>query len=154
MLRLAADGGSVSEVWKRKGRSERNTDALHSIMPTPWFDGDLIFGIDSYGELRGLDAASGDRLWMTYDATGGKSDRWANAFLVKHEDRFFIPNEKGDLIIAKLDREGYHEISQAHLIEPTGSAQQRKIVWSHPAFANKSIYLRNDEEIVSASLAK
>ncbi|QDT53094.1 outer membrane biogenesis protein BamB [Caulifigura coniformis] len=154
MLQLSADGGSVSEIWKRKGRSERNTDALHSIMPTPWFDGGLIFGIDSYGELRCLDAANGDRLWMTYDATGGKSDRWANAFLVKHDDRFFIPNEKGDLIVARLDRDGYHELSRAHLIEPTGSAQQRKIVWSHPAFANRSIYLRNDEEIVSASLAK
>ncbi|HVJ85583.1 MAG TPA: PQQ-binding-like beta-propeller repeat protein [Caulifigura sp.] len=154
MLKMSADGGSVSEVWSRKGRSERNTDAIHSIMPTPWFDGKLIFGIDSYGELRGLDAANGDRLWTTYDATGGKSDRWANAFLVQQEDRFFIPNEKGDLIIAKLDRDGYHEVSRAHLIEPTGSAQQRKVVWSHPAFANRNIYLRNDEEIVSASLAQ
>jgi len=154
MLKLSEDGGAVSEIWKRKGRSERNTDALHSIMPTPWFDGDLIFGIDSYGELRCLDAANGDRLWSTYEATGGKSERWANAFLIRHDDRFFIPNEKGDLIIARLDKAGYHEISRAHLIEPTGSAQQRSIVWSHPAFANKSIYLRNDAEIVSASLAK
>jgi outer membrane protein assembly factor BamB len=141
MLQLSADGSSVTEVWKRKGRSERNTD-------------ELIFGIDSYGELRGLDANTGDRLWMTYDATGGKSDRWANAFLVRQGDRFFIPNEKGNLIIARLDREGYHEISRTHLIEPTGSAQQRNVVWSHPAFANRNIYLRNDEEIVSASLAK
>ncbi|OAI53966.1 pyrrolo-quinoline quinone [Planctomyces sp. SCGC AG-212-M04] len=154
MLKLSDDGGSVSEVWKRKGKSERSTDALHSIMPTPWFDGELIFGIDSYGELRCLDAKTGDRLWTTFDATGGKSDRWANAFLIRQDDRFFIPNEKGDLIIAKLDKSGYHEVSRAHLIEPTGSAQQRKVVWSHPAFANKSVYLRNDEEIVSASLAK
>jgi outer membrane protein assembly factor BamB len=154
MLKLSADGSSVSEVWNRKGKSEKNTDALHSIMPTPWFDGELIFGIDSYGELRGLDAATGDRLWMTYEATGGQKERWANAFLVRHDDRFFIPNEKGDLIVAKLDKAGYHEVSRAHLIEPTGSAQQRKVVWSHPAFANKAIYLRNDEEIVSASLAK
>jgi outer membrane protein assembly factor BamB len=154
MLKLSSDGGGVTDVWKRKGKSERNTDALHSIMPTPWFDGELIFGIDSYGELRGLDARNGDRLWKTYEATSGKSERWANAFLVRQADRFFIPNEKGDLIIARLDREGYHELSRTHLIEPTGSAQQRKVVWSHPAFANKSIVLRNDAEIVSASLAK
>lgn len=154
MLKLSENGSEVSEVWVRKGRSEKNTDAIHSIMPTPWFDGDLIFGIDSYGELRGLDAKNGDRIWTTYEATGGKSERWANAFLVKQGDRFFIPNEKGDLIIAKLDRAGYHEISRTHLLEPTGSAQQRKVVWSHPAFANRNIYLRNDEEIVSASLAK
>lgn len=154
MLKLSSDGSSVSEVWKRKGKSEKNTDALHSIMPTPWFDGELIFGVDSYGEVRGLDARTGDRLWMTYEATGGISDRWANAFLIRQGDRFFIPNEKGDLIIAQLSREGYHELSRTHLIEPTGAAQQRKVVWSHPAFANKSIILRNDAEIVSASLAK
>jgi len=154
MLRFHATGTAVETVWKRKGRSERNTDALHSIMPTPWFENGLIFGIDSYGELRCLDAKNGDRLWQSYEPTAGKSERWANAFLVKHEDRFFLANEKGDLIVAKLDRDGYHELSRAHLIEPTGSAQQRKVVWSHPAFANRSVYLRNDEEIVSASLAK
>ncbi len=154
LLKLSEDGGNVTEIWKRKGKSERNTDGLHSIMPTPWFDGDLVFGVCSYGELRGLDARTGDRLWMTYEATGGKSQRWANAFLIRHDDRFFLANEQGDLIIARLDREGYHELSRTHLIEPTGSAQQRKVVWSHPAFANKSIFLRNDEEIVSASLAK
>ena len=27
-------------------------------------------------------------------------------------------------------------------------------VWTHPAFANKSVYARNDKEIVCASLAK
>jgi len=154
LLKLSSDGGSVSEVWTRKGKSEKNTDALHSIMTTPWFDGELVFGVDSYGELRGLEARTGTRLWETYAATGGKSDRWANAFLVRQGDRFFIPNEQGDLIIAQLTREGYHELSRTHLIEPTGGAQQRKVVWSHPAFANKSIVLRNDAEIVSASLAK
>jgi hypothetical protein len=84
----------------------------------------------------------------------GVSGRWANAFLVKHQDRFFIPNETGELIIAKLSPKGYEEISRAKLIDPTGKAQGRPIVWSHPAFANRSIYLRNDEEIRCFSLAK
>jgi outer membrane protein assembly factor BamB len=154
MLKLGQTPTEVSEVWKRKGRSERNTDALHCIISTPWFEDGLIFGVDSYGELRCLDASNGDRLWSTYEATGGKSERWANAFLIKHKDRFFIANEQGDLIVAKLDRAGYHEISRAHLIEPTGSAQQRKVVWSHPAFANRSIYLRNDQELRCFSLAQ
>ena len=29
----------------------------------------------------------------------------------------------------------------------------RKVVWSHPAFANRSVYVRNDHEIVCVSLA-
>ena len=40
-----------------------------------------------------------------------------------------------------------------HILEPTGSAAGRTIVWSHPAFANKSMYVRNDKEIVCVSLA-
>ena len=40
---------------------------------------------------------------MTFQATtGGEPVRWANAFMVKNGDRFFLFNEKGDLIIAKL----------------------------------------------------
>jgi len=31
---------------------------------------------------------------------------------------------------------------------------QRTLVWSHPAFANRSVYLRNDREIRCYSLAK
>ncbi len=106
LLKMSTDGSSVSEVWEGKGKNEKKTDAIQSIMPTPWFDGDLVLGVDSYGEQPArLDARTGDRLWMTYAATGGQSDRWANAFLVRQGDRFFIPNEKGDLIIARLDRE-------------------------------------------------
>jgi hypothetical protein len=84
--------------------------------------------------------------------TDGKPVRWANAFLVKNGDRFFLFNEKGDLIIAKLTPRGYEEISRAHLLEPTGTAAGRAVVWSHPAFANRCIYARNDKEIVCASL--
>jgi outer membrane protein assembly factor BamB len=40
------------------------------------------------------------------------------------------------------------------LIEPTGAAFGRKVVWSHPAFANKCVFARNDKELVCASLAK
>ena len=40
------------------------------------------------------------------------------------------------------------------MIEPTGKAMNRKVVWSHPAFANRNILVRNDKEIVSFSLAE
>jgi hypothetical protein len=75
-------------------------------------------------------------------------------FTVKHEDRFFLANDRGDLIIAKLSPAGYEEISRARLIEPTHKAMGRSVVWSHPAFANRSVYLRNDKEIACISLAK
>ena len=80
--------------------------------------------------------------------------RWANAFLVKQADRFFLANEQGDLIIAKLTPKGYEELSRKSLLKPTTTDPRRAVVWSHPAFADQCVFARNDEEIVCVSLKK
>ena len=112
----------------------------------------------SYGELRCLSVKDGKRIWSDQRATGSPSpERWANAFLVPQGDRFFLFNELGDLIIARLTPKGYDEVSRAHILEPTNGMAPpsgRRVVWSHPAFANKSVYARNDKEIVCVSLAE
>ncbi len=156
MLRLDRDRPAASVAWQRKGQNERNTDALHSVICTPFLEDGHIYGVCSYGQLRCLRADTGDRLWETLQATaaaGNGTDRWATAFIVKNGDRFFLFNEKGDLIIAKLSPQGYEEVSRAHILEPTNKAQRRNVVWSHPAFANRSVYARNDKVIVCVSLA-
>ncbi|MBI3850217.1 MAG: PQQ-like beta-propeller repeat protein [Verrucomicrobia bacterium] len=155
MLRLDANKPAATEVWASKKVSEKDTDALHSTMSTPFLEDGYIYGVCSYGQLRCLKADTGERVWETLKATtpDGKEMRWANAFLVKNGDRFFLFNEKGDLIIAKLSPKGYEEISRAHLLEPTNTAAGRDVLWSHPAFANRSMYARNDKEIISVSLA-
>jgi outer membrane protein assembly factor BamB len=75
------------------------------------------------------------------------------AFLVKNGDRFFIFNEEGELVIATLTPKGYEEIDRCKLLEPTNAVNGRDVLWSHPAFANKCIFARNDKEIICASLA-
>jgi hypothetical protein len=103
-----------------------------------------------------LKADSGERVWETLKATGNETDpveRWGNAFLTPQGDRCFLFNEKGDLIIARLTPQGYDEISRAHIVEPSNRMAGRPVVWSHPAFANRSAYVRNDKEIVCVSLA-
>ena len=153
MIEVADDGKSTQVVWQGNSDSElpQNTDGLHSIMPTPVVTDSHIYGICSYGELRCLDVKTGKRIWETLEATG--KARWWNAFLIPHEDRYFIHNEQGDLIIANLTPEGYEEISRAKLVEPTRPVQRRMTIWSHPAFAMKSVFARNDREIVRVDLA-
>ena len=57
-------------------------------------------------------------------------------------------------IIAMLSPEGYQEIDRgAKVIEPTHNVSGNLTVWSHPAFANRSLYYRNDKEILCYSLA-
>jgi hypothetical protein len=157
MLKLAADKPTVERLWQRVGRNENppNTDALQSIIATPVFDGTHIYGVDSYGEMRCLDAATGDRVWE--DLTAVPVDRWSTIHFVKNGDKYWLFNEKGELIIARLSPAGYEEISRAKLLEPTLEQLRRRggvgVCWAHPAFANKHIFQRNDKELVCASLA-
>jgi outer membrane protein assembly factor BamB len=58
------------------------------------------------------------------------------------------------LIIAELSPGGFNEISRAKLIDPTPKQLRRRlVVWSHPAYAYKHVFARNDRELVCASLA-
>lgn len=152
MLGLRQDRPAVEILWQRRGRSERETDALQSIISTPLFIGDQIYGVDSYGELRCLDAATGDRIWE--DQTATPKARWSNIHFVRNGDRVWMFNERGELIISKLSPSGFDEISRAKLIEPTLDQLRQRggVCWSHPAFANKHVFARNDNEIVCASL--
>jgi outer membrane protein assembly factor BamB len=149
LLKLAGTPPRAEVVWQGK-----NTTAVYCANSTPFIDRDMIFGVCKDGELRGVELATGARLWETYAATTGKRPaNYGTAFLVKHEDRFFLFNEKGELILAKLGRGGYEEIGRAPVLEPTNEAFGRPVVWSHPAFANKCLYARNDKELLCVSLA-
>jgi hypothetical protein len=75
--------------------------------------------------------------------------------MVKNHDKFWMFNERGELVISKLSPKGYEEISRAKLIEPTQVqlGQRGGVCWSHPAFAYKHVFARNDEELVAADLS-
>ena len=160
MLRLDTDRPAATPLWKVAGTSEMaaETQALHSLITTPIVDGDYIYGVDSYGELRGLDALTGERLWVSDRMTAQR--RWGAAFMVRHGDRYFVNNDDGFLIIARFTPQGYEEIDRTKLIEATSRAgygprrfEDRAVNWTHPAYANRHIVTRNDNEIIRVSLA-
>lgn len=155
MLRLNPDKPAVTEEWRSPRGNEQNTTHLNAILCTPFLENGYIYGVCSYGQLRCLNMVTGERVWETFEATtAGGPVRWANAFIVKNGNRFFLCNEKGDLIIARLSPKGYQEISRTHLLDPLNKDCGRPVVWSHPAFANRRIYARNDAEIICADLAQ
>jgi outer membrane protein assembly factor BamB len=155
LLDLAAARAGV--LWQGKSSSETDTDTLHTVVNTPVIAGDYIYGICSYGQFRCLDAKTGERVWETMEVTKEKA-RWASGFIVRQGDRYFINNDRGELIIANLSEKGYREIGRTQLIKPTTNPGNRRelgvVNWTHPAYANGHVITRNDEEIVSASLAK
>jgi outer membrane protein assembly factor BamB len=153
MLAVKPDMLAVESLWRRSGRDEQHTESLHSIISTPYCEGDYVYGVDSYGEFRCLDAKTGDRVWESLQPT--PKSRWSTIHMVKNGSRLWMFNERGELIIARLSPSGYEEISRAKLIEPTRVQLSMRggVCWSHPAFADQHIFARNDDELVCASLA-
>ncbi len=151
LIKLGNDYTTAEKVWQRSGESERKTDAIHCVMNTPIILGEYIYGVDSYGELRCLEFATGDRIWE--DQTAVKRNRWANIHFVQKEDKTWMFNEQGELLITELSPEGFKEISRAFLIEPTKKQHPRGVNWTHPAFANKCVFIRNDKELICADLS-
>ncbi|MDP6582272.1 MAG: PQQ-like beta-propeller repeat protein [Vicinamibacterales bacterium] len=161
MLALDEATPGARVLWQGVGESDpeygRDFNTLNSVISTPLIQGDYVYGVDGHGVLRCLEIATGRRVWET-EALIGESTNWATAFFVRHADRYFINTDTGDLVIAELSPEGYREISRTHLIDPTHPYVRRRssgpaVNWSHPAYANRHIVVRNDEEIVRLSLA-
>jgi len=153
LLQLTPDVAKV--VWNRRSTSgtEMN-DGLHTVLGTPLFKDGFIYGVCGFGELRCLDARTGNRKWETYAPTVGKKAFFANVFMTENEDRTFLYNDQGELIIARLRPEGYEELSRAKLLEPLEKTRGRTITWCHPAYANRCAYVHNGKELVCVSLAE
>ena len=100
MLQAASRPAGGGEALAPAGRSERQTDALHAMISTPYMEGDYVYGVDSYGELRCLDARTGDRIWE--DQTAVPRARWATIHMVRNGARMWMFNERGELLIATL----------------------------------------------------
>ena len=153
LLRLDPEELAVEEVWRLRGRNELATAGLHSTISTPVLRDGYIYGVDSYGQLRCLDLADGKRVWE--DLTAVPKARWAMIHLVQNGERTWMFNERGELIIAELSPSGLREIDRALLIEPTfGQLNERAgVCWTHPAFAYRHVFVRNDKELICVDLS-
>jgi outer membrane protein assembly factor BamB len=152
LLELTPEGPKLA--WNRRSSSKSTFNAgLHSVMVTPLFRDGFIYGVCGYGELRCLSAADGERQWETYAATGGQKGFFATAFIVAHQDRVFLWNDQGELLLARLKPQGFEELSRAKLLEPQENTRGRTILWCHPAFANRCAYMHNGRELICVSLA-
>lgn len=151
LLKLSDHSPTADIVWRGQPKT-----AVYCVNSTPFIQDTTIYGCDaSTGALIGVRLEDGQRLWQTFEATTGGTRRqpYGTAFLVKHEGRFFLFSETGDLILARLSPQGYEEISRFHVLKPTSHSFGRPVVWSHPAFAQRCLFARNDEELVCVDLA-
>jgi outer membrane protein assembly factor BamB len=142
---------AVSKAWQGS-----RSIGLAPVSGTPFVEDGVAYGIDGDGVFRAMRVATGERLWGTSRPVNGKEGRGAvegATFVTRNGKRFFLFGENGDLVIARLSPERYEEISRAKLLDPVGVGLGRKVVWSHPAYADRCVFARNDKEMVCASLA-
>jgi outer membrane protein assembly factor BamB len=154
MIRAPKTSLTSELVWQKRGPDEKNTQSIHTMIGTNILENGHVYGADSYGEFRCLDAATGERVWE--DLTAVPKARWAAIHMVRHEDHVWMFNERGELLITKLAPTGLTILDRCKLIEPTTVqlASRGGVCWSHPAFAEQSVFARNDKVLVKASLAR
>jgi len=155
MLKLDEQKPGAAMLWANDTRKE---DTINPSTSTPVIDGDYVYGLSNYGTLRCLEIATGRLVWESQALTKERV-LYASAYFVRNGDRYFINNDRGELVIAKLSPKGYEEISRATLITPTHPQIRRREAgvvahWSQPAYANRHLVTRNDNEIIRVSLAK
>jgi len=161
MLRLDEAKPAATLLWSGPGEqdigmSRETPNTLNSVISTPVIDGEYVYGMDNDGQLRCLEAATGKLVWKT-TAVLKERAMYGTAFFVRNGDRYYINNDRGELVVARLSPKGFEEISRTGLIEPTHPSPRRRelpnVLWSHAAYANRHIVIRNDHEIVRFSLA-
>ena len=154
LIRLDQDELKAELVWHRFGESESKTDALHCCISTPVIEGEYVYGLDSYGEMRCLDLLTGDRIWE--DNSLVPKGRWANVHFTRQEEKIWAFNELGDLILCRFTPEGVQEYGRVNLIKPVPLSPNPRggVCWSHPAYAGYRIYVRNDEKLVCYSITE
>jgi len=148
MFRLDRDKPAASVLWpETKALSLRVLS--HTCMPL--ILGEHVFAGKIGGRFVCLEARTGKQVWETDKVT--PPGNGGTIHLTLNGDSVLIFTDQGNLIRARLDGEGYHELSRVRLIEPDYHFGDRKVVFAPLAFANRHVFARNDEELVCASLA-
>lgn len=153
VLRLDQETPAVELLWHRRREDLEDGAALHCLISTPFIEGQYIYGADGRGALRCLRLETGEQVWE--DRTAVPENNWATIHLIRNEERVWLFNERGELIIGQFTPEGFHEVSRAKLLDPTTEQLRRRdgVTWSHPAFAHRHVFARNDKELVCADLS-
>jgi hypothetical protein len=147
MLKLDPDKPAAEILWP-----PRRTQSARTLSNTsmPVIAGNCVFSARVSNGLVCLDANSGEELWASdkvTDTGGGTS-----IHITPNGESMLLYTNKGELIRAKLSREGYEELGRVKLIEPLFPFGGRNVTWAVPAYANGCVFVRNQKEMVCASL--
>ena len=148
MFQLDRDKPAATVLWPDTTVMSRRTLSQTSI---PMLQDGHVYSHKKDGRLICMDAKTGKQLWETDKVTDHRNGACID--LISNGDSALLFTDQGNLIRARLTPQGYEELSRVHLIDPTYTFGGREVVWPPPAYANRHVFVRNDKELICASLA-
>lgn len=137
-IKLGAGPNDAEILWEENRY-------LRGLMSQPLYRAGHVYLLDKQHGLVCFELATGKMIWTDKNQlTPRDRNPQANLVWLGDSDRVVALNAAGELILAKLSPAGYEEQSRAKLVGET---------WAHPAFADRFVIARDDQEIVCAELA-
>ncbi|MBX7074822.1 MAG: PQQ-like beta-propeller repeat protein [Pirellulales bacterium] len=117
---------------------------LRGLMSQPLTREGLVYSLDKSRGLTCFEMRTGKVLWNDGNRlTPRGRNPQASLVWLGDGNRAMALNSDGELVLARLNRDGYHEESRVKIVEPT---------WAHPALAGDLCWARGDNEMVCVRL--
>jgi formylglycine-generating enzyme required for sulfatase activity len=136
-IRLGPKPSDAEIIWEDR----RN---LRGLMAQALYRDGYGYLLDKRHGLTCFEFATGHKRWDDENRMTPKGrNPQATMVWIGQEERAIVLNSDGELILARLNPEGYSEQSRTPILGET---------WAHPAYAGSRVYARSDREIVCVSL--
>ncbi|MCH2180898.1 MAG: PQQ-binding-like beta-propeller repeat protein, partial [Mariniblastus sp.] len=103
LLEVSSNPPAVKELWRSYQTDPRNETALNSMMATPVIKDGLVYGVGynrkGEGVFRCLELETGKMKWARDDWMSDEPLMFATAFIVENDDKYFMFNDNGELMI-------------------------------------------------------
>lgn len=138
-IRLGTSPSEAQLVWE-------DNRHLRGLMSQPLYRDGHVYLLDKQYGLTCFELATGEKKWDDKNQmTPRGRNPHASLVWLNDQDRAIILNEEGELILARLNPQGYQEQTRTKVIGFT---------WAHPAFAGNHVFARSDTELVCVSLSE
>lgn len=136
-IRLGEKPTDAELIWE----DERQ---LRGLMSQPLYRDGLVYLLDKRLGLTCFEIETGKKLWDDKNKmTPRGRNPQASMVWVGETGNALVLNSDGELILARFDARGYHELARSSIIGHT---------WAHPAYAGEFVYARSDTELVCVKL--
>ena len=128
MLKLSADGNSVSQKWRNRTIDSRMGGAI-------LLDGYIYASGDNNREWRCLEWETGKEMYASATIAKGT--------LIYADGMLYCYSERGELALVKADPSGFQIVSKTRVM--LGSEQH----WAHPMIHDGVLYVRHGKALIA-----